>query len=257
MDVSPFAASPGPEVRRRTSARVLYLAGALILALAATAIALGLRVLTAPVPLREDLRDHGIFYAYGFVGATAVFAVFAWIAGGRLERLRERRDWYRQKAQHDDLTRFLTPSAFRQEVARAVASHDSRTVIAVLLLTVNGLADFERRYGSGMSKAVLLHVAAAVRSVAPPDAVISRWGGLEIAILLPNPGYDLDALPRHLCDRIAERPVFDSGTRFTCRASVGGYVGPSNLPSEKIILKAEEALAQAHRSGKSFEFAVA
>ena len=257
MIAFPPAATPGPEVGRRASARALYLAGAVILALAATGIALGLRVLTTSAPVREDIRDHGIFYAYGFVGTTIVFAVFAWIAGDRLERARERRDWYRDKAQHDDLTRFLTPSAFRQEVARAVAAHDPRTAIAVLLLTVNGLADFERKYGGGMSKAVLLHVAAAVRSVAPPDAMISRWGGLEIAILLPNPGYDLNGLPGRLCDRVAERPVFDSGTRFTCRASIGGYAGPASLPAEKIILRAEDALAQAHRSGKTFELAVA
>jgi GGDEF domain-containing protein len=257
MTASPPVASPGTEVRRRRSTRVVYLAGALLLAIVATAISLGLRLLTAPVPVEQDLREHGVFYAYGFAGATIVFAAFAWMAGNRMDRLRQRRDWYREKAQHDDLTRFLTPSAFRQEVARALASGDSRSAIAVLLLTINGLADFERRYGSGMSKAVLLHVAAAVRSVAPPEAVISRWGGLEIAILLPNPGYDLDGLPKRVCERIAERPVFDSGTRFTCRASMGGYVGPANLPAEKIILMAEEALAQAHRSGKEFEFAVA
>lgn len=254
-----FTASPaesGAEGRRQRSSGAMYLAGAMGLALAATAGSLLLRLATAHVPFRADVREHAVFYAYEFVGASVVFGIFGWIVGARLDRARRRRDWYRDKAEHDDLTGFLTPSAFRRAVALALTSGDIRAPIAVLLATVEGLQGSEREHGSGLTKAVLLHVAAAVRHVAPPDAVVSRWGGLEIAILLPDPSYDLDSLPQRLSERIAERPVLGSGTRFFCKAKVGGYIGPGNLAPERILLRAEEALAEAHRNGKTFQIAV-
>jgi GGDEF domain-containing protein len=248
------AAASGAHPR---SSSASYLAWALVLALATTAASILLRVATGSGPMLENLRAESGFYGREWLGVSVVFGVSAWIAGKRLDRARGRRDWYRGKAQHDDLTGFLSPSAFRQAIAASVASAGGRAPLAVLLATVEGLHGVERERGSGLTKAALLHVAAAVRYVAPPDTIISRWGGMEIAMLLPTPGLDLDGVPQRLAERIAERPVLDAGNRIFFRSVVGGYFGPGNLPPERILLKAEEALIEAHRTGKAFHIAAA
>jgi len=208
------------------------------------------RVFVVKVPWRGELREHAFFYAFAFAGTTVLLALFGAVVGGRIDALRLRRDWYRDKARHDDLTGFLAPSAFRQALARiAEDARGARTPIALLLASVEGAAGAEAEHGSGLTKAILLHVAAAVRRVAPPDAIVSRWGGLEIAILLPNADFRLDELPQRLCDRIGERPVLDAGSRIFCRATVGGYYGVPAIPADRIVLQAQDALAEVHRKG--------
>jgi len=209
-----------------------------------------LRVFVEKIPWRTELRENGYFYAFLVAGTTLLLALFGGIAGGRIDALRLRRDWFRDKARHDDLTGFLTPSAFRQELVRAVErSRETRSPLAVMLAAVEGLAGSEAQHGSGLTKALLLHIAAAVRRVAPPDAIVSRWGGLEVAILLPEAPLRLDELPQRLCEQISERPVMDARTRFFCKANVGAYYGVPEIPHERVLLQAQDALAEARRQG--------
>jgi len=237
-----------PRVRGPARAR-FAMAGAALGWIVPTA-AFFLRILAENIPWRVELREHGYQYAFAFGGTTLLLSLFGGIVGGRIDALRRRRDWYRDKARRDDLTGFLAPSAFRQALARiAEDARGARTPIALLLASVEGAAGAEAEHGSGLTKAILLHVAAAVRRVAPPDAIVSRWGGLEIAILLPNADFRLDELPQRLCDRIGERPVLDAGSRIFCRATVGGYYGVPTIPADRIVLQAQDALAEVHRKG--------
>jgi GGDEF domain-containing protein len=215
------------------------------------AAALLARVFIGKVPWRIEIREHAFFYLFA-LGATALLiGLFGAVVGSRIDALRGRRDWYRDKSRHDDLTGFLTPTAFRHELARVIEeARDARSPVAVLLASVDGVPGSETEHGSGRTKAILFHLAAAIRRVAPSDAIVSRWGGFEVAILLPNATLRLDDLPQRLCDRIAERPVVDARRRFFCRARVGGYYGVPTLPPERILMQAQDALAQAHRKGE-------
>ena len=217
-----------------------------------------LRVFAEKIPWRSELGDHAYFYAFALAGTTLLLALFGGTIGGKIDALRSRRDWYRDKSRHDDLTGFLTPTAFRQELGRAAEqARNARSPIAILLASVDGIPASETEHGSWLTKAILLHVAAAVRRVAPPDAIVSRWGGFEIAILLPNATARLDDLARQLCDRIAERPVVDSRKVFFCRASVGGCQGVPTLPPERVLMQAQDALAEGHRKGEQIRIAEA
>ncbi len=215
-----------------------------------------LRVVVEKVPWRTELREHAYFYVFALAATTMLLALFGGSIGGTIDALRRRRDWYRDKSRHDDLTGFLTPSAFRQELSRAIErARETRTPLAVLLASVDGVPETEAEHGSGLTKAILLHVAAAVRRAAPPDAIVARWGGLELAILLPNAGFRMDDVPQRLCERIGERPVLDARRRFFCKPRIGGYYGIPTLPPERILTQAQAALAEVHRKGESIRIA--
>jgi GGDEF domain-containing protein len=209
-----------------------------------------LRVFAEKIPWRTELPDHAYFYLFTLAGTTLLLALFGGTIGGKIDALRRRRDWYRDKSRHDDVTGFLVPSAFRQTLGRVIVdARDSRAPIALLLVAVDGATESEADHGSGLTKAILLHVAAAVRHVSPPDAVVSRWGGMEIAVLLPNADVRLDDIPHRLCERIEERPVFDAGARVFCKATIGGVFGVPSLPVDRALRGAQDALSEAHREG--------
>ncbi|HET9793220.1 MAG TPA: diguanylate cyclase [Thermoanaerobaculia bacterium] len=246
--------SEGP----RRSARANFALAGAALGWVVPAAALLARVLIGKVAWRVEIREHAFFYAFAFAATTVLLALFGAVAGSRIDRVRRRRDWYRNKSRHDDLTGFLVPSAFRQALSHVIdEARAEQAPIALLLLAVDGAAGSEAEHGSGLTKSILLHLAAAVRRIAPPDAILARWGGLEIAILLPSAQFRLDELPQKLCEQIAERPVFDAGSRIFCKARVGGYYGVPVLSADRIVLQAQDALAEVYRKGGRIRIGVA
>ncbi len=198
----------------------------------------------------RDLADNQFFYLYELIGSAVVFGLFGFVLGVRVDRLRGRRDWYREKADHDDLTGFLSHTAFRREVASAVDSaREAREPLAILLVAAGPLPGTETDRGSHSTKAVLLHVAAAVRHVCRIEYTVGRWGGLELGLLLPSSDpFEAEELARDLKARVLDRPVFDSGNRTFWQLTVGGVAGVPALPGDRLLARAQDALGEAHRS---------
>src|SRR5512135_3638380 len=100
---------------RHGSARARLALGGAALGWIVPTAAFLLRVFVERVPWRTELREHAYFYTFALGGTTLLLALFGGSIGGKIDALRRRRDWYRDKSRHDDLTGFLTPTAFRQE----------------------------------------------------------------------------------------------------------------------------------------------
>ena len=200
----------------------------------------------------QDLDEHRFCYLYELVGSATVFGLFGLVLGIRMDRLRTRRNWYREKADHDDLTGFLSHTAFRREVARAAESaREAGQPLAILLVAAGALPGFETVRGAHSTKSVLLHVAAAARHACGKESIVGRWGGFELAILLP-PGdvFDAEELARSLRDRVADRPVFDGGIREFWQVTIGGVAGRPTVATDVLLDRAQGALRDAHRSGQ-------
>ena len=242
------AGHPGDGSRRFRS-RIVSAAAGIVLGSLAPVGSLVLRVVLQGAGL-EDLREHSFFYLYELIGSAVVFGAFGFALGARMDRIRGRRDWYRDKADHDDLTGFLSHTAFRREVARsAEACCEAREPFAVLLIAAGPLPGSETDRGSHSTKAVLLHVAAAVRHVCRAEHAVGRWGGLELAVLLPGSDpFAAEDLARDLKARVLDRPVFDAGNRTFWQLTIGGVAGVPTLPADRLLLRAQDALGEAHRS---------
>jgi diguanylate cyclase (GGDEF)-like protein len=206
-----------------------------------------LRLLFSDVSLGADLRAHAFFYLYQLIGASLAFGGFGLFLGYRVDALRKRRDWYREKADHDDLTGLLAPKAFRRLLDQAISDAERRSdPLTVLLIGVEGLRDSENERGPAATRALMLHVAWAARKAAGSDAVVGRWGGVELALLVTGVNFraarELAAAVR---DAIGDRPVVDAGGRTYWAAIVGGAAGVPTVSGDALLAKAQAALREA------------
>ena len=236
--------------RGRLPSRAVFSVAGMLLAMLGALGLVGARLLFSGVPLARDLTEHAFFYFYQLLGASLAFGVFGFLIGMRVDALRRRRDWYREKADRDDLTGLLAPTAFRR--ALEGLAEDARQhfeTLAILLLGVEGLSGSESERGAATTRAVLLHLASVARKIGGSEAVVGRWGGMEIALLLRNTNYPAaKEVAASLRDAAAERPVMAAGGRTFWIPSIGGVAGSPSASGDVLLRRAQEALQEALRT---------
>lgn len=140
---------------------------------------------------------------------------------------------------------------FAREVARATRSRES---LAVLMLDLDDFKRYNDTFGHPAGDLVLKRVADVVRSTVPPDAVCTRYGGEEFAILLPRTpqasGMGLAERLRGLAEHTLHVSGQPSGRPVT--VSIGVAVFPGDAQAELELLRlADQRLYQAKRAGKN------
>lgn len=94
----------------------------------------------------------------------------------------------------DELTALST-----RRYVKKVLEHNPLGYGSGILLDVDNFKRVNDRYGHHVGDLVLVHMAKILKDVLPATAVISRWGGEEFLLLLPN--FDKKAC-EHLCHEI-------------------------------------------------------
>lgn len=153
----------------------------------------------------------------------------------------------RELAATDSLTGLANHRAFRDALtARAAEARRNGGRLAILFCDVDRFKDVNDRHGHGVGDLVLHRIATAVRSVARTEDVVARYGGDELALLLPG------------ADRAA---AMDVGARLRerVRAVEGGLdidltVGVALLPEhgadpEILVARADAAMYAGKRLG--------
>lgn len=234
----------------RLPARAVFsLAGMLLAVLGALGLA-GARVLFSGHSLAQDFSEHAFFYFYQLLGASLAFGIFGFLIGLRVDALRQRRDWYREKAARDDLTGLLAPTALRRMLEAAVdTTQRQRVPLALLLLGVEGLPGSESARGAATTRAVLLHLASVARKAGGDGAIVGRWGAMQIALIVVDCNFlDATEAARALRDDASQRPVMAAGGRTFWVPSVGGVAGVPTASAEVLLRRAQEALQEALRT---------
>lgn len=153
----------------------------------------------------------------------------------------------------DSLTGLATRRAFDDALERALR----RSVpggTALVLIDVDSFKSINDSYGHPVGDDVLVHLAGVLRSrVRAEDAVLSRLGGDELAVLMPGCGKDVAVLrAEHLLQAVRSSPMtLADGTLLALSISMGvAHVPQHSSDRRGLYTAADNALYAAKRAGR-------
>jgi diguanylate cyclase (GGDEF)-like protein len=155
----------------------------------------------------------------------------------------------------DDLTH-LYNSRYLNLVLRRETKRASRSgrPLSLLFIDLDGFKGINDKHGHLFGSRALVEAAAVIRGSARETDVVSRFGGDEFALVLPDTGGEgAFAVGERIRERIAEH-AFLAGDGFDIRltASVGVATLPDAAASaEELIQAADRAMYQVKESGKN------
>ncbi|MRR09081.1 GGDEF domain-containing protein [bacterium] len=181
---------------------------------------------------------------------TVILVVMVRAFGAVHATVTGQRDRARKKALRDELTGLFNRFAFEHELRRAVklaARHQA--VFSLVVIDIDHFKRFNDRFGHLAGDAVLRSVARVFRGTLRQTDVISRWGGEEFAVILPNTAApEACLISNKLRQRIAAQPPA-SGDRVTISCGVATYLAHDQ--PRAIFERADAALRDAKNTGRN------
>jgi diguanylate cyclase (GGDEF)-like protein len=155
----------------------------------------------------------------------------------------------------DDLTQ-LYNSRYLSQVLRRETKRATRSgrPLSLLFIDLDGFKGINDRHGHLFGSRALVEAAGVIRISARETDVVSRFGGDEFALVLPDTGSDgATAVGERIRERIAEFAFLqDDGLDIHLTASVGVATLPDVADSaEGLIQAADEAMYAVKDRGKN------
>lgn len=174
----------------------------------------------------------------------------------RLERqLREAQEHAREMATHDYLTGLPNRFLFEDRLARAIeVSSRQQRHFAVTFLDLDGFKNINDTYGHRVGDKVLCEVAKRLTGSVREMDTVSRMGGDEFLIMLPEVGGadQSGRVATKILDAMAQTPFNAGDQSLTLTFSIGIAIYPEHgSNSNELITHADKALYGAKRAGKN------
>ncbi len=158
-----------------------------------------------------------------------------------------------EQARVDALTGLVNRRAFDDALATTL-TQPVRAGTALVLIDVDAFKTINDSHGHPVGDAALVHLADVLREqVRAEDAVLSRLGGDELAVLLPDCAADVAARrAEELLTAVRATPLrLDDGTLLALSISVGvAHVPVRSGDLQTLYHAADAALYDAKRSGR-------
>lgn len=207
-------------------------------------------VASAPGLQGLDGESIDMFQHMYAIGSFLGLLVFIWIAELAAESNEKK---LLEASMTDMLTglpnRRFFEAIFRQEVAKAIRQNQPVTLV---LLDIDHFKRFNDLYGHDVGDAVLKFIAEQLRAATRAGNLISRVGGEEFTVLLPNTSL---AKAREVAERIRHM-IESTGLRHNDEVlkvtiSAGVSVVDCNAPMEQSYKRADDAMYAAKNAGRN------
>ncbi len=169
-------------------------------------------------------------------------------------RAREERDRAQHLAERDALTGVLNRRAMMARLAESLteARHQS-TPLSLLFLDLDFFKDINDRYGHLAGDDCLRIVTERIISELRPGDSLSRWGGEEFVVVLPNASQsEAKTVGERIRQRVQRDPFLAQSQSIEITVSLGisSYHGGPETP-EQLIEQADSALYGAKKAGRN------
>ena len=154
----------------------------------------------------------------------------------------------------DPLTGLLNRRAFDQQLVFQVAGAErKKEPLSILMVDLDDLKGINDSHGHQAGDRVLIELGKIIREVVRRRSdIAARYGGEEIAILLPDTRQDgAKKLAEELLDTIRETKVDIGEEKIGFTASVGVAGFKKGMSPEKLVGNADKAVYRAKENGKN------
>ena len=197
-------------------------------------------------PVGNAVSDLSFFGAVLVV--MAVMLVRAGVTQDRLVALLQ------AQASNDSLTGLVNRRVLDEALTTALSARHQRAGTALVLVDVDSFKSINDRYGHPVGDDALVHIAGVLRSVVRTgDAVLSRLGGDELAVLLPDcPAEVAVRRATEVLDAVRAAPLeLADGTLLAISVSLGVAHAPTHAAGlDALYAAADAALYAAKRAGR-------
>jgi diguanylate cyclase (GGDEF)-like protein len=154
----------------------------------------------------------------------------------------------------DSLTGLVNRRVLDEALSTALTSRPTPRGTALVLVDVDSFKSINDQYGHPVGDDALAHIAGVMRAVVRAgDAVLSRMGGDELAVLLPDCPPDVAVRRAHeVLDAVRSTPLaLPDGSLLAISVSLGVAHAPSHARGlEELYAAADAALYAAKRAGR-------
>jgi diguanylate cyclase (GGDEF)-like protein len=155
----------------------------------------------------------------------------------------------------DELTGALNRRALRQQAPELVTrAQASGRTLAVLLLDIDHFKRINDTHGHGVGDEVLREVVTVLRSQLRPEALVTRFGGEEFALVVPvRDAEGAQRVAERLRAAVATHDLPAAGTEPPLRVStsVGLALLEPEESLESALRRADQALYRAKQGGRN------
>jgi len=121
----------------------------------------------------------------------------------------------------------------------------------LMMLDLDRFKQVNDRFGHATGDRVLTRFARLLREVAPPDALIGRYGGEEFCLLLRAEAFDAGRLhAQRICDAVRALRFGPDEPDLSVTVSIGVAGSPDGATLEELLIAADRRLYQAKASGR-------
>ena len=127
-----------------------------------------------------------------------------WETQGRQRQTEIRMELFRELSIKDTLTELPNRRAYEEELERLHAEAEKHPKAMLIMLDVNGLKNVNDSFGHASGDELLIKAAQCLRETFAEEGFVSRIGGDEFTVLLPEPRFRFPVYQSMLADRAAE-----------------------------------------------------